>query len=138
MAFNNKNMAKTTNNNSTGRINQIVEGSVIEGNIVSNSNFRIDGKIIGKVNITGKLVLGPKGLIEGEIVSENAEIEGTFKGNITVNSFLSLKSTAKIDGDIFTQKIAVEPGAIFTGKCIMGGKSNSFKNSNAKKEEALN
>lgn len=132
-------MAKSTNNNNTiGKINQIVEGSIIEGNIISDSNYRIDGKIIGKINIKGKLVLGPSGSIEGEITCENAEIEGTFKGNITVKSFLSLKSTAKIIGDIYTQKIAVEPGATFTGKCAMGEFKGSINTNNKEKVEALN
>lgn len=145
MAFNNKNnVAKTTptNSNPIGKINQVVEGTVFEGNIVSDSNFRIDGKIIGKITIQGKLVLGPKGVIEGEIICENAEIEGFFKGDIRVKSFLSLKSTAQINGDIYTQKIAVEPGAEFTGKCIMSDQplsQNNNKNNSSvsSKQEAV-
>ena len=41
--------------------------------------------------------------------------------NITVSDLLSLKSTAKVQGDIVTKKLAIEPGATFTGSCSMGG-----------------
>lgn len=123
-------MAKTNESNIPGKLNQIVEGTEIKGNFNSDSNLRIDGTIDGIIDITGKLVLGVNGYIEGDIICENAEIEGTFKGNIKVRGFLSLKGTAKIYGDIHTQKIAIEPGAVFTGNCIMGG---DFK---ADKQEA--
>lgn len=116
-----KNMAKANEVNAPGKLNQIVEGTEIKGTFNSDSNMRVDGKIDGSIDITGKLVLGVNGYIEGDIICENAEIEGTFKGNIKVRSFLSLKSTAKIYGDIYTQKISVEPGALFTGNCVMGG-----------------
>lgn len=116
-----KKMAKSNEVNAPGKLNQIVEGTDIKGTFNSDSNMRVDGKIDGSIDITGKLVLGVNGYIEGDIICENAEVEGTFKGNIKVRSFLSLKSTAKIYGDIYTQKISVEPGAVFTGNCVMGG-----------------
>jgi cytoskeletal protein CcmA (bactofilin family) len=116
-----KNMAKQNEANAPGKLNQIVEGTEIKGTFNSDSNMRVDGKIDGTIDITGKLVLGVNGYIEGDIVCENAEIEGTFKGNIKVRGFLVLKATAKIYGDIYTQKFSVEPGAVFTGNCIMGG-----------------
>lgn len=120
-----RNMAKSNEGNAPGKLNQIVEGTEIKGTFNSDSNMRVDGKIEGSIDITGKLVLGVNGYIEGDIVCENAEVEGTFKGNINVRSFLSLKSTAKIYGDIYTQKISVEPGAVFTGNCVMGGDKKS-------------
>jgi cytoskeletal protein CcmA (bactofilin family) len=121
MAINRKSMAKTNEANTPGKLNQIVEGTEIKGTFISDSNMRVDGKVDGSIDIKGKLVLGVNGYIEGDIVCENAEVEGTFKGNIKVNSFLSLKSTAKIYGDIYTKQISVEPGALFTGNCVMGG-----------------
>lgn len=129
-----KNMAKSNEANTPGKLNQIVEGTEIKGTFNSDSNLRVDGKIEGSIDITGKLVLGVNGYIEGDIVCENAEVEGTFKGNIKVRSFLSLKSTAKILGDIYTQKISVEPGAVFTGNCVMGGDKAAAKNTSTDKK----
>ena len=123
MALNKKNMAKSTESGISGKLNQLVEGTEVKGDIVSDSNFRVDGKLIGSMNIKGKLVLGSTGYIEGNVSCKDAEVEGIFKGEIKVESFLSLKSTAKIIGEIETQRIAVEPGAEFTGNCTMANTS---------------
>ena len=41
------------------RLNRIVEGTHIEGDIKSDSNIRIDGYVKGIINVKGRLVLGP-------------------------------------------------------------------------------
>lgn len=121
--FSNKNtesMAKTNDTNSPDKLNRIVEGTIIEGEIKSNSNIRIDGHVKGITTTKGRLVVGPNGIIDGEVVCQNADIEGTLNGKITVSALLSLKSTAKLNGDIVTNKLAIEPGALFSGTCSMG------------------
>lgn len=105
--------------NSPDRLNRIVEGTVIQGDITSESNIRIDGKHTGTIQTKGRLVVGAKGYIEGEIHCSNADIEGTFIGKITVQEQLALKSTAKLEGDIITGKLSIEPGAKFSGSCSM-------------------
>lgn len=118
---NNNGMAKTQDINAPERLNRIVDGTTIEGKITSQSNIRIDGTVIGTIDTKGRLVVGPKGKIEGDVVCSNAEVEGMIDGQIRVNELLTLRSTAKILGDINTGKLAIEPGASFTGSCNMGG-----------------
>jgi cytoskeletal protein CcmA (bactofilin family) len=66
------------------------------------------------------VVIGSTGIVEGNVNASNADISGELKGAISVAELLSLKSTAKLDGDIVTNKLAIEPGAAFTGSCSMG------------------
>ncbi len=113
-------MAKTTEPHSPEKLNRIVAGTQIEGEITSDSNIRIDGSVKGTIRAKGRLVVGPTGSIHGEIVCENADIEGKINGKISVNGLLSLKSTARLECDILTQKLAIEPGATFSGNCAMG------------------
>jgi cytoskeletal protein CcmA (bactofilin family) len=54
-------------------------------------------------------------------VCEHADIEGAFVGKIQVNGLLTLKATSRLTGDIVTGKLAIEPGAVFSGSCSMGG-----------------
>ena len=63
----------------------------------------------------------PSGVIEGEVICQSSDIEGTVIGKINCQDLLSLKATAKLNGDIITKKLAIEPGAVFTGNCSMGG-----------------
>jgi cytoskeletal protein CcmA (bactofilin family) len=127
-------MSKTAEINSPDRLNRIVEGTSIEGDIRSDSNIRIDGRLKGTIHIKGRLVIGASGIIEGEIICENADIEGVFVGKISVNQLLSLKSTAKLTGDIITSKLAIEPGAMFSGACSMGGMIKDLKSTEPMKQ----
>jgi cytoskeletal protein CcmA (bactofilin family) len=118
-----KNIAMAKNyEEEKNNLNIIGSGTNIKGNIDSNGDIRIDGTIEGNLKTKGKLVVGQIGKAEGEIQCKNAEISGTIEGKIVTDELLSLKSTAKIFGDIHTAKIAIEPGAVFTGTCNMGGK----------------
>ena len=107
-------------NQSPDKLNRIVEGTNVEGDIKSESNIRIDGYVKGTVTTKGRLVLGSTGKIDGEIICKNADIEGKLNGVIQVNELLSLKSTAILHGEISTNKLSIEPGAIFSGDCKMG------------------
>ena len=78
-------------------------------------------KIEGDVSCSGKIVIGPKGNVTGNIVSTNAEILGEVEGSIHVSAKLVLKATAVIKGDIFAQTLEIEPNARFNGVCKMSG-----------------
>ena len=108
-------------------VNTIGAGTVITGDVQSKGDVRIDGNLKGSVNTTGKLVLGKEGIIEGDVVCNNADISGTLKAKITVSQLLLLKSTAKLTGDISTNKLSIEPGATFTGSCSMGAVIKDIK-----------
>jgi len=119
------NKAETVN--SPDKLNRLVEGTVVKGDIKTDSNFRLDGELTGTLNTLGKLVVGPSGRIEGEIVCGNADIEGEVIGNIKVDGILILKSTAKFRGNIIAQKIGIENGAEFNGHCHMGAGTPKFE-----------
>lgn len=106
---------------SPGKINSIMEGTSIEGEIKSDSNIRIDGRVKGTVNARGRVIVGQSGIIEGEVICQSSDVEGTVIGKINCQDLLSLKATAKLQGDINTKKLAIEPGAVFTGNCSMAG-----------------
>ena len=88
----------------------------------------MDGALNGSVKTEGKVVLGQDGVIEGDVVCRDADIAGTLKAKITVSQLLTLKASAKLNGDIITNKLAIEPGASFTGSCSMGAVIKDIKN----------
>ena len=87
--------------------------------MVSNGDFRVDGAIEGHVKVGQRLVIGGTGKILGNIEADSATVAGHIKGNITVKNILELKPSAKIDGDIVTNKMVIESGAQFNGRCTM-------------------
>jgi cytoskeletal protein CcmA (bactofilin family) len=113
-------ISRPVDTNGNGSINIIGAGTTIDGEIRSNGDLRIDGTIRGSVSSKAKVVIGGTGIVEGDVVCQNADISGTVKGKTTVSEMLFLKSNARINGDIQTGKLIVEVGASFTGNCSMG------------------
>jgi cytoskeletal protein CcmA (bactofilin family) len=111
-------MAKYNETDNT-TINLISIGTDITGDIKSNGDIRIDGSLKGNLITKGKVVIGPTGKISGEVTCKNSEVSGILEGKIVVSQLLNLKASSKILGDIVTSKLAIEPGARFTGNCNM-------------------
>ncbi|MBP1222135.1 polymer-forming cytoskeletal protein [Flavobacterium sp. 1355] len=118
-----------------GKTNRIVEGTSIVGDIVSKADFRLDGELIGNFTSQGKLVIGAKGAVKGEIICNNADIEGEFHGKIKVLEILNIKATAKIHGEVLVGKLSIEPGAEFTATCTMITTSKEIPEKNGKGTE---
>ena len=100
--------------------NVIGKGTVLEGNIETYGNIRIEGRINGNIKSKSKIALGTGSHVEGNVTAQNADIEGEVKGKVDVTELLVLKATAVVHGDIITAKLVVEPGAMFNGTCKMG------------------
>src|ERR1041384_7317659 len=111
----NDTMAGKSNEQVSSSINLIGAGTVIEGDIRSNGDIRVDGTVYGHIFSKAKVVIGTTGVVEGDVNSQNADLSGTIKGKTTVTELLFLKSTSKVMGDIVTGKLVVEVGATFTG-----------------------
>jgi cytoskeletal protein CcmA (bactofilin family) len=115
-------MAKMDEVENSNKINMIGVGTTIEGNITSSENIRFDGNLVGNLITKGKVFVGQSGKVTGEIRCKNCEVEGVIDGKVVVEELLSLRAVSKLFGEIKTGKLAIEPGATFTGKCDMGGK----------------
>jgi cytoskeletal protein CcmA (bactofilin family) len=102
-------------------INSLGSGTKITGDVQANSDIRIDGELEGTLRCSGKVILGPKGLIKGEVDCQSAVIEGTLTGTLKVKELLHVKESASITGEIQTSKLMVQSGAVFNVKCQMGG-----------------
>ncbi len=120
-----------TMNEIGGQPNRIEKNTKIKGDIVSEADFRIDGKLDGNVKTSGKVVIGKDGYIHGKVECVNADIEGSFNGELLVSDLLSLKSSAVIEGTVAVTKLAVEPGATFNASCTMKGKGGSLSGSSS-------
>ena len=108
-----------------GALNALVKGTVVEGTVRCDSDLRVDGTIKGKLTCKSKVIIGPTGVVEGEIDCQNAVIEGRFKGVLNVSELLNVRETAEVDGEITTNKLLVQSGARFNVSCKMEvGKTN--------------
>lgn len=102
-----------------GALNALVKGTTVEGSLRCESDLRVDGTIKGKLSCQAKVIIGPSGVVEGEIRCQNAVIEGRFKGMLFVSELLNVRETAEVDGEITTNKLLVQSGAKFNVACHM-------------------
>lgn len=111
-----KTMEPTVNVNEVSRIST---GTIVKGEISSTNDIRIDGTFEGKIYSKGRVVVGEKALIKGDIVCTNVDFWGTMEGNFFVKDTLSLKSSSKVKGDLHIKRLQVELDARFDGTCQM-------------------
>lgn len=115
---------KSTKNDSAqnSALNMIGLGTIIKGDLTSDGDLRIDGKIEGNVISKSKIAMGASAEIRGNVNARSADISGKIDGDVVINETLFLRSSAKITGNITTAKLVIESGAEFNGTCIMSNK----------------
>ncbi|TDU43564.1 cytoskeletal protein CcmA (bactofilin family) [Gelidibacter sediminis] len=116
-----ENKKNRTTTESFNQQNAIAKGTTITGDIISDSDFRIEGSVQGNIKTPGKIVLGKTGIINGTLKAANADIEGKFSGKLMLSDTLTLRSSAFVEGEVEVGKFAVEPGATFNATCVMKG-----------------
>ena len=138
--FNSKNktdmaIEKPTNGNGTTLIGA---GTTLKGDISSNSDLRIDGKVIGNIHSSAKVVIGANGVVEGDISGNQADIIGKVTGNIKAKDLIQLRGDSTVTGNLYAEKLQVEPSATFNGQCHMGTtKSAELSKVEEEEEEAV-
>lgn len=118
-------------------LNIISKGTVLVGNITTKGDIRVEGKIVGTITCNSKLVIGENGMVDGNIDARNAKIAGEVKGTVVIRELLQLEEKGKILGDIYTQKLAVQIGANFSGTCRMGDDAKQVLDKAPEKVEDL-
>ena len=117
-------MFKKNNKQQHSEINEqkiltiIGEGYTFIGELQGTSVIRIEGNIIGNVNVDGGVVLSESGNIEGDVITKSAIIYGTVNGNVKA-THLEIKKTGLINGEITTDTLEIELGAQYNGKMNM-------------------
>tara|TARA_B110000467_G_C18025375_1_gene317846 strand:+ start:161 stop:565 length:405 start_codon:yes stop_codon:yes gene_type:complete len=97
----------------------INEDFVIKGDTTYVGGIRLDGKIIGNVNVlggdNGTLIMGEGSEVRGDIIVHNAIIGGKVTGNIRALNYIEIHPKADISGDIEYKVLEVHAGAKVQG-----------------------
>jgi cytoskeletal protein CcmA (bactofilin family) len=84
---------------------------------------RIDGKIVGKVAVK-HLIVGPGGVVQGDISGETAKIEGIVEDSLQLSGKLTVCASGKIRGNIKYGSIETMEGAKLVGEISTDWDSN--------------
>ena len=106
-------------NVNVNEVSRISTGTIFKGEISSSNDIRIDGTFEGKIYSKGRVVVGEKARIKGDIICTNVDFWGTMEGNFFVKDTLSIKSSSKVNGNLHIKRLQVELDAKFDGSCHM-------------------
>lgn len=117
---------KSSNNNNSEPVQELIRTHsvlsptvVITGEIVAKEDLRIDGNVKGNINCEGKIIIGPKGCVVGNIECNCIELMGQINGDVLVHDIFILRATSHFKGEVNTANLEIEPGAHFFGNCKM-------------------
>lgn len=96
------------------------KGVEITGDIRFQGSGRLDGKVNGKINVDGTLILGEGAMISSEIEGGTVIVGGTVKGKILARKKVQLLKTSVVNCDIVSPSLIIEEGAQFNGGAKMG------------------
>lgn len=97
----------------------IGKGAECNGDFTAEGSVRIDGIVNGNVTVTGTLIVGAVGSINGDVSAHSTVVGGEIIGDVSVTEKTELTSTAKVIGNISTVLIVIDENAIFQGSCNM-------------------
>ena len=99
-------------------VNRIAFGAKFCGDIATENDIRIDGVFEGRLYCAGRLVVGEKAVLKGDIFCANVDFSGKMtSGNIYARETLSLKAGCSAEVNLFYQRFQVELDARFAGTC---------------------
>jgi cytoskeletal protein CcmA (bactofilin family) len=122
---NNKDQQQQVEMGTASANTHLAKGAFFKGDFETFGTIRLEGKVLGNLTSRGKISIADGALLEGNLLAQSAEIAGEVRGKVEIVDVLTLKSTAVINGNITCNKLVIESGANFNGKCQMG--SNLIK-----------
>lgn len=96
------------------------KGVEIVGDIRFEGSGRLDGKVEGKIQVKGTLILGEGARVSSEIEGGSVIVGGRVDGRILAHQKVQLLKTSIVNSDIATPSLVIEEGAQFNGTTKMG------------------
>ena len=87
---------------------------VITGNLHSERDVQVDGKLHGDIHCS-QLIVSRDATIDGNIVADEVVVRGKVKGVIRASQVMLL-DTAQVESEIFHKSLVIEQGACFDGQ----------------------
>lgn len=123
-------MAKNNESTQPGRegvISIIGPGMRVIGDCDTGGTLRIEGTVEGTVRTGKAVVVGKDGVVDGDILTQDAVIGGRVTGSIVAESRLELQATCVIEGQIQARRIKLEEGGTVNGTVNIGDVSAAAK-----------
>jgi cytoskeletal protein CcmA (bactofilin family) len=111
---------------------------VIKGEISSDEDLQIDGKVEGNISVRGnRLTVGRSANLNSEIDAREVIVYGSASGNLRARDRVEIKKDGQVIGNITTARISIEDGAYFKGRIEIERSNSSSSSSSSKESENI-
>ena len=136
------NLTKKENNTTHKLLQEAITSIVgedvnINGDLISNTSIRIDGKVMGNVTAQKLIIVGKNAEIKGDLSCKNVIVFGKLIGSVTAAE-VQIKKTGTIHGDISVQAIEIEMGGKYNGSLMMNAEQRELNERQKAKEAKSN
>ncbi len=101
-------------------ITLLAKGVQLKGEIRVEGTVRIDGRLDGDIQTSGKVVVGEDGVVTGTVNAGILICSGKIKATVTAGERVELLKTATVIGEVKSPILCMEEGAKFQGTTDMG------------------
>jgi cytoskeletal protein CcmA (bactofilin family) len=97
----------------------IGEGVSFKGTLSFENLLRLDGSFEGTIEKGKKIIVGPKGVLKGNLQLDEAFIAGKIEGDLYIKERLILRSRAEVYGNITAPRLSVDEGVTIVGQLLV-------------------
>jgi cytoskeletal protein CcmA (bactofilin family) len=98
-------------------ISLIGEGISVVGTLnLQDHVLRLDGRVEGKIFGPGTLIMGERGVLQGEIQVGRLILGGRVDGRVTAREGIHITPTGKLFGTVLTPQMIIDEGGVFDGE----------------------
>ena len=94
----------------------ITDGMTVTGNIVTDGDIVLEGKVIGDISCND-LKFGKLGVLQGNITANNVTLSNSLKSNVSCKGLVYVNEGTHHDGDIVADKVICEGSITGNVKC---------------------
>jgi len=108
---------------------------LIKGDLVSEEDMIIEGKLEGTLKAHKRVVVGKEGLVKADVEAAEIIIRGKIVGNVKGLNKVTIEPEGELIGNIIAQRVVLAEGSIFKGSIDMSMKGQSEEADESPEEE---
>ena len=97
----------------------IGKDAIIKGELSSQNDMLIQGRVEGKIRGSKRVTIGEDGNVQAQIFADVVTVQGEVHGDCEATAKVEIARTGKVYGNISAQAIVVAEGATFRGASKM-------------------
>jgi len=100
---------------------------LIKGEVFSEDEILIEGKIQGKINVKNRVIIGKNGNVEADIEAREVIIKGKVTGNVKGGQRVEIVPAGVLHGNINSPRVVIADSGVFEGSIEMHGREEKSK-----------